>query len=93
MVPSGYKMEDLPKPADSSVKFVEEPEKTVAAIRFGGWSTDEKIQKYSQQLLELLDSNNIQHADTYSYLGYNPPYEVVNRRNEIIVEVYGYKPE
>ncbi|KAA3632444.1 MAG: heme-binding protein [Bacteroidetes bacterium] len=87
MVPSEYQMSDLPKPNDPKVKFREEPEKYVAAVRFGGWASDKKIASNTQRLKALLEANKIEHSGHFSYLGYNPPYEVVNRRNEIVVEV------
>jgi hypothetical protein len=87
MVPDKYEIDDLPTPNNQKVRFKTEPEKVVAAISFGGWANDQKIEKYSQKLASLLDKNGIKHANTFSYLGYNPPYEIFNRRNEIIVEV------
>ncbi len=86
-IPDGMEMEDLPKPTDDNVRFITEPEKTVAAIRFGGTSNDEKIEKYTQKLKDLLEKEGIEYTGDFSYLGYNPPFEVLNRRNEIVVEV------
>ena len=48
---------------------------------------DEKIEKYSQKLSALLAKEGIAHTESFSYLGYNPPYEVINRKNEVIVEL------
>lgn len=86
-IPEGMNMEDLPTPNSSDVKFVEEPEKVVAAIRYGGKSTDEKIKKYTNLLKEALEKEGLEHTGHFSYLGYNPPYEVIGRRNEVIVEL------
>ena len=49
--------------------------------------TVKKIKFYSKKLGELLDEENIEHYGVYSFLGYNPPFEVFNRRNEITVEL------
>ncbi len=87
MVPKNFTKENLPKPNSSNIEFTDEPEKIVAAITFGGWTSTEKIKKYKAQLVAALDNNNIQHTSQFFYLGYNPPYEVVNRKNEIIVEL------
>lgn len=87
LVPKKYKMEDLPKPINANIKFKQEPEKTVAAIRFSGWANDKKINTYKQLLQKYLDAENIKYRNTFIYLGYNPPYEILNRRNEIIVEI------
>ncbi len=87
MLPSEYAIDDMPAPNDPNVKFRQEPEKYVAAIRFGGWANDKKIEKYTQKLKELLQANEINQTGKFSYLGYNAPFEMVDRRNEIIVEV------
>jgi len=87
MVPSNYELTDLPKPDDDRVKFKVEPEKYMAAIRFGGWANDKKIEEHQQELIRLLEKHNIKHFGNLSFFGYNPPYDVVNRRNEVIVEI------
>jgi hypothetical protein len=87
MVPSNMKLEELPAPNNTAIYFEEYPERTVAAITFGGWVNDDKLKKYTQQLVELLQQEGIEHLGNFAYLGYNPPYDVINRRNEIIVEV------
>ena len=87
MVPRDLKKDELPKPNDSRITLKEEPAKTVAAIKFSGWANNEKLEKYKQKLSDLLVAENIAHTGKFIYLGYNPPYDVVNRRNEIIVEI------
>ncbi len=87
MVPKKYKKETLPQPDQSQIKFREEPAKTVAAITFGGWADDEKIEKYKQKLKSALDAEGINYTNRFYFLGYNPPFELINRKNEIIVEL------
>jgi hypothetical protein len=86
-VPEGMAMDDLPKPNNRKIRFEEQPAKTMAAIQFGGWSTDERIAEYTEKLKALLAENNIPYTGEFNYFGYNPPYELVNRKNEIAVEV------
>jgi hypothetical protein len=87
MVPKSMSKDDLPKPNNSSIYFEEYPERIVAAIHFGGWANDEKIAEYSRKLTASLLKEGIIHLGDFAYLGYNPPFDVVNRRNEIIVTV------
>jgi hypothetical protein len=87
MVPKKLKKETLPKPAQSQIKFREEPSRTVAAISFGGWANAEKIEKYKEKLIIALDAEGITYTNRFYFLGYNPPFEVFNRKNEIIVEL------
>jgi hypothetical protein len=87
MVPKKYKKESLPQPNQSQIEFREEPAKVVAAITFGGWANDEKIEEYKQKLITALDKEGIPYTNKFYLLGYNPPFELVNRRNEVIVEL------
>jgi hypothetical protein len=87
LVPKSFTKENLPKPNNSFIEFVEVPEKKMAAITFSGWANDEKIEKYKLQLIRLLDINQIKYTNNFSLLGYNPPYELFFRKNEIIVEL------
>jgi hypothetical protein len=87
MIPSKYKLEDLPLPNDTRVQFRSEPEKYIAAIRFGGWANDKKIERISSKLSDLLKKEGIEQVGNFNYLGYNPPFELFFRRNEIIVEI------
>ena len=72
---------------ENNINFVEEPEKIVAAIKFKGWANDKKIERYKKQLKTALKSESIPHLNKFELHGYNAPYEVFNRRNEIIVEL------
>ena len=89
LVPKKFKKETLPLPNQSQIKFREEPAKTVAAITFSGWADDEKIERYKQKLKLALDTERITYTNRFYFLGYNPPFEVLNRKNEIIVELEG----
>tara|TARA_B110000261_G_C13095041_1_gene361505 strand:- start:5557 stop:5874 length:318 start_codon:yes stop_codon:yes gene_type:complete len=88
LVPQGFTKKNLPKPNNINIKFLEVPEKKMAAITFSGWASDAKIKKYKELLIKLLDKNNIKYTTNFSVLGYNPPYELFFRRNEIVVELY-----
>ena len=87
MVPKKYSLDELPKPNNSLITFQEVPSKTVAAIRFSGWANDLKIEKYKRELILSLEKEGINYNDQFYFFGYNAPYELFNRRNEIIVEL------
>lgn len=87
MVPKKISKDKLPKPNQSQIEFREEPAKMVAAISFGGWANDEKIEKYKNLLKASLDLEGITYSSRFYFLGYNAPYEAFNRKNEIIVEL------
>ena len=77
----------LPKPNLSEIEFKEEPAKTVDALNFKGWANNEKIEKFKERLKLSLDTVGILFTNQFYFLGYNAPYEVFNRKNEIIVEL------
>lgn len=91
MVPKSYDLKSLPHPKNSKIVFEKQEEKIVAAIRFDGWANDKKIAKYQSILKAALDKAKIAHNHKFAFLGYNPPYDLVNRRNEVIVELIDYK--
>jgi hypothetical protein len=87
MVPKKFNKDMLPKPNQSGLEFKEEPAKTMAAIRFSGWANDTKIEKYKQKLKTALDAEGIKYANQFYFFGYNAPFEIFNRKNEILVEL------
>lgn len=89
MVPKQYQKESLPQPKLSQIEFKEEPAKTMAAISFGGWANDKKIARYKEQLIAALEAKGIPYTNRFYFFGYNAPYEVFNRKNEIVVELPG----
>jgi hypothetical protein len=87
MVPGKYKEKDLPAPNNKEIKIVEQPSKIMATITFGGWANDKKIDHYKRELEKALDEKRISFSNRFYYFGYNPPYEVFNRKNEVAVEL------
>ena len=87
VMPSGYNLDNLPKPNDAKVIVHKTSDEYVAAIRFGGFASDKDIKKYSEKLKNLLITKGIVYYGNFRLLGYNPPFQLVGRRNEIIVSV------
>ncbi len=87
LVPKKFNKETLPQPNQPQIEFRDEPAKTVAAITFGGWANGEKIEAYKEKLKAALDAEGITYTNRFYFLGYNPPFEVLNRKNEVIVEL------
>ena len=91
MVPKNKNLGNLPNPKNSKIVFEKQEEKIMAAIRFDGWADDEKIEKYKSILMDELVKEKLNFSSKFTFLGYNPPYEVMNRRNEIVVELINFK--
>jgi len=87
VMPSEYKMQDLPTPSNNQVKLIQENAKILAVIRFGGYSSSDKIKKYADQLYSELKANHLETRGKLLYMGYNAPWDVTNRRNEVAIEL------
>lgn len=90
VMPAEYEMNDLPKPTSDQVQIRTQQSRILAVLRYGGYSDDEKIRKYAERLEEVLNENNIKVKGALLYMGYNAPWDVVKRRNEVAFEVSGY---
>lgn len=87
MMPKQYNSTQLPKPNSSKVEIVNERARVLAVIRFGGFSSEMKIEKYKNKLAAIISENNLKTTGPYMYMGYNAPWDVINRRNEVAIEV------
>jgi len=87
IMPADYSMQSLPQPNDPEVNLESSPARILAVIRYGGFSNDQRYESHRAYLESILKENNVQYKGPFLYFGYNPPYELVNRRNEVAVEV------
>jgi hypothetical protein len=87
VMPSYFKMEDLPAPNNSEVQIETSEPEYVAVIQFSGFANTASIHKHSVMLEKLLKEKGISYYGNFRFLGYNPPYQIFGRRNEIIVAI------
>jgi len=87
VMPSSYNEENLPKPNDPNVLIQKTADEYVAVIRFGGFASDKDLILYSGKLHDKLKEKEITASGNPLFLGYNPPFQLLDRRNEIIVSV------
>jgi hypothetical protein len=85
--PSAYTKENLPMPNEPNVHIKNTADEYVAVIRFGRYASDKDLKFYSGKLQNLLKENGIASFRNYRFMGYNPPFQFIGRRNEIIVAV------
>jgi hypothetical protein len=87
VMPAGFDENNLPLPNDPGVVISKSQEKKVVSLRFGGFASDKKIQQKTRELLAYMSLNNLQIKGKPEYLGYNSPFRIIGRRNEIIAEI------
>ncbi len=87
VLPSGYKMTDLPDPNDTNISIHYSDEGFYAALTFSGFAGENKIRNKEAELKELLNKAGYEIIGNFNYLGYNAPWELINRQNEMIVKI------
>ena len=87
VMPANYNKDNLPIPNNAEVKIHTSPDEYVAAITFGGFASQEAIKKHTDILENALKEKRISYYGNFRYLGYNPPFQLLGRRNEIIVAI------
>ncbi len=86
-MPEKYTLESLPKSNNPNINFFIIPACIKAAIRYGGYSNKTIETKKIAELKKILLENNIRHNNKFEVLVYNSPFKIINRRNEITVNI------
>lgn len=87
VMPADLTMDSLPKPNDPNVQLQRVPEEVVAVLRFGGFSNDSKIAAQAGELLQQVSAAGLEPIGPVRFLGYDPPWQILARRNEVVVAV------
>jgi hypothetical protein len=85
VMPSVYNQNNLPKPNDADVAIKTIEAEYVAAIRFGGFATLTSISRHEKILETALKKKGLSYSGNFRFLGYNSPFQLFGRRNEVIV--------
>ena len=88
IMPEGYTLDTLPRPAGAEVRLDTEPPMRRAAIQFSGWWSDEAFAEQETALREWMRARGLtpQGAPIYAY--YNDPFTPgFLRRNEVIFDI------
>lgn len=88
VMPSAYRLADLPKPLDPLVSLREVGAHRVAAVTFSGWTTRASIAENTARLQAWMAKQGLAPAGKPQVARYNDPFTLPwNRRNEILIEV------
>ena len=88
VMPSQYKLADLPTPNNSAVTLREIPASKFAAIRFSGFAGEEKVAAKTKELTDRVIARGNAAINAPQLARYDPPWTLpFMRRNEVLVEV------
>jgi len=89
ILPSSYNKNTAPTPINPRVKIQIQPKKSFAVLRFNGYTSDSKVEKMTQLLLNGLKKNKLEVKGFPFLMRYNSPFTPsFLRRNEVAVEVF-----
>jgi len=88
VLPEGMSPEDAPLPVDGSVRVVEKPDATVAALRWRGGFDERLAQRAEAKLLSSVQSAGRKPQGLVFFARYDPPMTpMFFRRNEALLEI------
>ncbi len=87
MLPSDYKMNDLPLPNNVKLQMNEDPGFYAATIRYNGFNNENKFIRHKKLLEEFIANEKLESAGEFIFLGYNPPFQWFGRKNEVMVKI------
>jgi|WetSurMetagenome_2_1015567.scaffolds.fasta_scaffold457838_1 hypothetical protein len=87
-MPRKYSLKSLPEPVDKSISFKENPEKTMAVIRFSGSFNQKNFVKRIAQLHDWIEIKGFKEVGDPLIAGYDPPFTPwFLKHNEVMIEI------
>lgn len=93
VMPRSASFDELPKPKNDDIFLHQTKPVYKASLQFRGFANRHKIAQKKEMLIQALKKLNIRHSNHFEFLGYNPPYKMLNRRNEVQVELPDFNEE
>ena len=87
VVPRSKTEESMPVPIDSNLTFVVQAPKLLAVLDFGGFINNEKLAARMAELKKAVLKEGFQIKGQGYYFGYNPPWQLIGRKNEVAFEL------
>ena len=91
VMPEDFDFDKRPAPTRArNIQFRRTEPAYTASIEFGGFAGESKMQEKSEALFAALRQAGLQPRGTVRHLYYNAPFDLFDRRNEVLVELEGY---
>lgn len=90
IMPQGYALADLPRPADADVRLVRTEPQRMAAVRFSGGWDDDRFRAEEERLRRWIAERGLEVTSPPTYAYYDDPFTPgFLRRNEVLLGVAG----
>lgn len=86
-MPRNFDMQHKPRPNSQAIAFTTTEPIYAATMSIGGFPNLEEMNNLRDRLLNELKTKGIKHGQKAEYLYYNPPTQIVGRRNEVLVRL------
>jgi hypothetical protein len=93
IMPKQFEINNLPSPDTEKIFFETVKNQCVAVMEFSGFANEKNCAVKHLELLNILKKNNIVCNNDFMIAVYQPPYQLINRKNEIWVEVNSLEVE
>lgn len=94
VLPDKYSLESAPQPKDPAVELAAVPAGRCAVIRYAGRWNDELRKDKTRELREWMKEQGLAETSSPRYAAYDPPWTLpAFRRNEVLIDIEGKKPE
>ena len=86
--------DNAPAPTNPDLAFLDLPAMTVYVKSFGGYESNEKVVQHLEELKKKLVQENKEYVkNCYYTAGYDPPYRIFGRHNEVWLQAVNCKSE
>ncbi|MGD0283755.1 MAG: heme-binding protein [Dissulfurispiraceae bacterium] len=88
VMPASFSLETVPIPDNGTISLRQVPSHRVAAVKYSGFWSEKKYQRYKRELEAWMQANNFKGTGEPVWARYNPPFSLwFLRRNEILIPI------
>lgn len=87
VLPKKFNKENTPSSSNGTVKVIESEEGMYLALSYGGYTMDWRERKAAERLRTIANQHGIELIGAPILMVYNSPYQVFNRKNEVLFKV------
>lgn len=87
VLPKKFNKENTPSSSNGTVKVIESEEGMYLAVSYGGYTMDWRERKAAERLRTIANQHGIELIGAPILMVYNSPYQVFNRKNEVLFKV------